>query len=100
MVVDREKIAKRCSNTDQVEVAKPDITFGPVPTWTLAALWAQSSERHRSTCQELGYAAVETTLNSYTHAIPDTHRRAIESLEEALFQTVPQVRDSGKTVIH
>ncbi len=56
--------------------------------------------------QQLGHASVETTLNFYTHAIPDTHRRAIESLEEALFPVVPkcsQVGDSGKetkVVIH
>jgi hypothetical protein len=48
----------------------------------------------------------QTTLNFYTHAIPETHRRAIESLEEALFPDVPkcsQVGDSGKktkVVIH
>jgi len=49
--------------------------------------------------QQLGHSTVETTLNFYTHAIPDTHRRAIESLEQALFPIVPkcsQVRDSGK----
>ncbi|HEY6265566.1 MAG TPA: site-specific integrase, partial [Candidatus Acidoferrum sp.] len=48
--------------------------------------------------QQLGHASVETTLNFYTHAIPDTHRRAIESLEEALFPVVPkcsQVGDGG-----
>jgi integrase len=41
--------------------------------------------------QQLGHATVETTLNFYTHAIPDTHRRAIESLEEALFPVVPKL---------
>jgi len=41
--------------------------------------------------QQLGHATVETTLNFYTHAIPDTHRRAIESLEEALFPNVPKL---------
>jgi integrase len=49
--------------------------------------------------QQLGHATVETPLNFYTHAIPDTHRRAIESLERALFPVVPkcsQVGDSGK----
>jgi integrase len=56
--------------------------------------------------QQLGHATVETTLNFYTHAIPDTHRRAIESLEQALFPVVPkcsQVGDGGKeakVVIH
>jgi hypothetical protein len=49
--------------------------------------------------KRLGHATVETTLNFYTHAIPDTHRRAIESLEQALFPVVPkcsQVDDSHK----
>jgi integrase len=56
--------------------------------------------------QQLGHASVETTLNFYPQAIPDTHRRAIESLEEALFPVVPkcsQVEDSRKetkVVIH
>ena len=38
--------------------------------------------------QQLGHATVETTLNFYTHAIPGAHRRAIESLERALFSVV------------
>ncbi len=49
--------------------------------------------------QQLGHATVETTMNFYTHANPDTHRRAIESLEQALFPVVPkcsQVGDSRK----
>jgi len=56
--------------------------------------------------QQLGHANVQTTMNFYTHAIPETHRRAIESLEEALFPVVPncsQVGDGGKeakVVIH
>ena len=56
--------------------------------------------------QQLGHTTVETTLNFYTHAIPDTHRRAIESLEEALFPVVPKcshIGNSGKetkAVIH
>lgn len=48
----------------------------------------------------------ETTLNLYTHEIPDTHRRAIERVEQALLPVVrkwSQVGDSGKeakVVIH
>ena len=51
--------------------------------------------------QQLGHASVETTLNFYTHAIPDTHRRAIEGQEQALFPVAPkcfQVGDSRKEV--
>jgi len=47
--------------------------------------------------QQLGHAAIETTLNFYTHAIPDTHRRAIESLEQALFPVVPKCSQVGKS---
>ena len=56
--------------------------------------------------QQVGHATVETTPNFYTHAIPDTHRRAIESLEEALFPVVPKCSQVGdgareaKVVIH
>jgi integrase len=56
--------------------------------------------------QQLGHASIETTLNIYTHAIPETHRRAIESLEAVLFPVVPkcsQVGESGKekeVIIH
>jgi integrase len=45
--------------------------------------------------QQLGHAAVETTMSFYTHAIPDSHRRAIESLEEALFPVVPKCSQVG-----
>jgi len=56
--------------------------------------------------QQLGHANVQTTMNFYTHAIPETHRRAIESLEAVLFPVVPncsQVGDGEKeteVVIH
>jgi len=40
--------------------------------------------------QQLGHAAVETTLKVYTHAIPETHRRAVEDLERVLFPNVPK----------
>lgn len=35
--------------------------------------------------KQLGHARVETTLNIYTHALADSHRRAVEQLEEKLF---------------
>ena len=42
---------------------------------------------------QLGHATVETTLNIYTHAIPETHRRAVEDLERVLFPNVPKSED-------
>jgi Phage integrase family len=41
--------------------------------------------------KQLGHATVETTLNFYTHAIPDTHRRAIESRSRLFFLLFPNV---------
>jgi integrase len=46
--------------------------------------------------KQLGHATVETTLNIYTHAIPETHRRAVEDLERVLFPNVPKLGDGAK----
>ena len=40
--------------------------------------------------QQLGHAAVETTLNIYTHVVGETQRKAIEDLERVLFPNVPK----------
>lgn len=45
--------------------------------------------------KQLGHATVETTLNVYTHTIPETHRRAMEQLERVLFPNVPKLEESG-----
>jgi len=88
--------------------------------WILAkdrVTWHQLRHIHASTLhdigipakiaqQQLGHASIQTTLNIYTNAIPETHRRAIESLEAVLFPVVPkcsQVGENGKekeVVIH
>lgn len=41
--------------------------------------------------KQLGHSRVETTLNTYTHIIPETHRLAIERLEQRLFPNCAQV---------
>lgn len=46
--------------------------------------------------QQLGHAAVETTLKVYTHAIPETHRLAVENLERVLFPNVPKSDGPGE----
>ncbi len=46
--------------------------------------------------QQLGHATVETTLSVYTHAIPETHRQAVENLERVLFPNVPKLAEQGK----
>jgi integrase len=59
------------------------------------------SSRYRHTCQNcaaaIRHASIETTLNIYTHAIPDTHRRATERLEAALFPVVPKCSQAGES---
>jgi integrase len=47
--------------------------------------------------QQLGHASVQTTLNIYTHVIPETHRSAIEDLERVLFPSVPKSIGSVNT---
>lgn len=46
--------------------------------------------------KQLGHATVQTTLNIYTHAIPETHRRAVEELERVLFPSVPKCEEQAK----
>jgi hypothetical protein len=40
---------------------------------------------------------METTLNIYTHAIPDSQRRAVEKVGEILFPNVPKLAGSAET---
>jgi len=37
----------------------------------------------------LGHSDIETTLNTYTHAIPDSQRRAVDMVAGVLFPDVP-----------
>jgi hypothetical protein len=39
--------------------------------------------------QQLEHASVETTLKMYTYVIPETHWKAVESLERVLFSNAP-----------
>jgi integrase len=38
----------------------------------------------------LGHKDLETTLNVYTHAIPESQRRAVDKVAEILFPNVPK----------
>ena len=46
--------------------------------------------------QQLGHASADTTLNFYTHVIPETHRRAVDNLERVLFPNVPKLEGTEK----
>jgi hypothetical protein len=37
------------------------------------------------------HSALETTLNVYTHAIPDAQRRAVDKIAEVLFTDVHKI---------
>lgn len=39
----------------------------------------------------LGHSDIETTLNTYMHAIPDSQRRAVERVAGVLFPDVPKL---------
>lgn len=46
----------------------------------------------------LGHSDVETTLNTYVRAIPDSQRRALEKVAGVLFPDVPSFRDENLKV--
>jgi hypothetical protein len=35
--------------------------------------------------EQLGHASISTTLNTYTHVVDASHRKAVEAAEERLF---------------
>jgi len=39
----------------------------------------------------LGHSDIETTLNVYTHAIPEAQRRAVDKVAEVLFTNVHNI---------
>jgi len=43
----------------------------------------------------LGHSDMETTLNTYAHAIPASQRRAVEQVAGVLFSNVRELRDNG-----
>jgi integrase len=51
---------------------------------THATLLGESGESIKTAQALLGHSDVETTLNTYTHAIPDSQRVAVERVAEIL----------------
>jgi integrase len=67
----------------------------PVITWhsfrhTHATLLGGVGESLRTAQAILGHSDLETTLNVYTHAIPESQRRAVDRVAEVLFPNVPK----------
>jgi integrase len=72
----------------------------PAITWhsfrhTHATLLGEVGESLRTAQAILGHSNLETTLNVYTHAIPESQRRAVDKVAGILFPNVPKF--SGST---
>ena len=65
----------------------------PLITWhsfrhTHATLLSETGESLRTAQAILGHSDIETTLNVYTHAIPESQRRAVDKVAGILFADV------------
>ena len=60
-----------------------------------ATLLGEVGESVKTAQAILGHSDIETTLNTYMHAIPDSQRRAVERVAGVLFPDVPK-SPSGK----
>jgi len=58
---------------------------------THATQLAEVGESLRTAQALLGHSDLETTLNVYTHAIPDAQRRAVDKIAEVLFTNVHKI---------
>ena len=68
----------------------------PLISWhsfrhTQATQLAEVGESLRTAQLLLGHSDLETTLNVYTHAIPDAQRRAVDKVAEVLFTNVHKI---------
>jgi integrase len=57
---------------------------------TKATLLGEVGESVKTAPAILGHSDLETTLNTYMHAIPDSQRRAVERVAGVLFPDVPK----------
>ncbi|HKW62733.1 MAG TPA: tyrosine-type recombinase/integrase [Candidatus Acidoferrum sp.] len=67
----------------------------PLISWhsfrhTHATQLAEVGESLRTAQALLGHSDLETTLNVYTHAIPESQKRAVDKVAGLLFPSVPQ----------
>jgi integrase len=63
---------------------------------THATLLTDVGESIKTAQAQLGHSDLATTLNLYAHAIPDSQRRAVERVAEALFSNVLKLDDGAK----
>jgi len=60
-----------------------------------ATLLAEVGESIKTAQALLGHSDLETTLNTYAHAIPGSQRRAVESVAGVLFSNVLELGENG-----
>ena len=63
-----------------------------------ATLLGEVGESLKTAQAILGHSDLETTLNTYMHAIPDSQRRAVEKVAEVLCPVVPNSGDATRKV--
>ena len=73
----------------------------PVIAWhsfrhTHATLLGEVGESIKTTQAILGHSHLETTLNVYTHAIPESQKRAVDKVAALLFPSVPNFSADGE----
>jgi integrase len=61
-----------------------------------ATLMGEVGESIKTAQAILGHSDLETTLNTYMHAIPDSQRRAVERVAGVLFPDVPKLAVGGQ----
>jgi len=61
-----------------------------------ATLMGEVGESIKTAQSILGHSDLETTLNTYMHAIPESQRRAVERVARVLFPDVPKLADVEK----
>ena len=74
----------------------------PAITWhsfrhTHATLLGEVGESIRTAQALLGHSDLETTLNVYTHAIPESQRRAVDKVAEVLFADVRKTAGTSES---
>jgi len=63
-----------------------------------ATLLGEVGESLKTAQAILGHSDLETTLNTYMHAIPDSQRRALEKVAEVLCPDVPNFSETARKV--
>jgi integrase len=61
---------------------------------THATLLSDAGEPIKLAQAQLGHSDLATTLQVYTHAVPESQRRAVEKLEGVLFPSVPKFEEN------